>query len=73
MAAFKSNKYLKEIVGGIRIKKSKAKKFNMSSETGKCTPYSSGARNLCCMESSDTNNHIHKSIGKANTQYFFQP
>lgn len=46
--AFKTNKNLKEIIGGTRIENDKVKKFNISSKIEKCTPSLSRVRNVCC-------------------------
>ena len=53
--AFKTNKNLKEIIGGTRIENDKVKKFSIPFRTGKCTPYLSGAITLCCNQVMTTN------------------
>ena len=55
ITAFKRNKNLKEIMGGTRIENGKVKKFSITSRTGKCTPFLSGARTLCCNQVLTTN------------------
>ena len=55
ITAFKSNKNLKEVIGGMRIENGKVKEFNNSSITGKSTPFLSGVRTLCCNQVLTTN------------------
>ena len=53
--AFKTNKNLKEIIGGTRIENDKVKKFSIPFRTGKRTPCLSGAITLCCNQVMTTN------------------
>ena len=65
ITAFKRNKNLIEIIGCTRIEKSKTKKFNIPSRTGKCTQCSSGPRTLCYNQVV-INKQIPESTDKAN-------